>query len=354
MKISKLQIERFKRFAKGTLDFTDPSTGTPLDLIVLIGENGSGKSSLLQAIASTLAVATRQLKHPSDLHWPGYTFPDLNANYRGFASVTAEMVFSEDEIAATRRFAQNGDLSNTPNFVTPGDSRVVKLAMTNDTSLEKPVTAKNAREMFQFSGRYYALKLLNRPQSEENMFEQVGGLFWYNEQRTSHSSTPFEDNQSLTSDNNNKISSEDRLRLLLMGWVASEPDKVTQLNEYYKRLFVGRALNRVGKTVGNELIAPIFFIQNDDQKEYEIGEFSAGERSLFPILVDFIQWRINHSVILIDELELHLHPPLQQSLLYVLPQLGIDNQIILTTHSDWIADLVPEESIRRIPQDVKL
>jgi ABC-type branched-subunit amino acid transport system ATPase component len=44
------------------LDFTDSETGLAKDLIVLIGMNGSGKTSILQAIATTLGVATGRLK----------------------------------------------------------------------------------------------------------------------------------------------------------------------------------------------------------------------------------------------------------------------------------------------------
>jgi predicted ATP-dependent endonuclease of OLD family len=49
---------------------------------------------------------------------------------------------------------------------------------------------------------------------------------------------------------------------------------------------------------------------------------SGGERAVFPMLMDFASWNIHNSVILIDEIELHLHPPMQQALLRALPKLG--------------------------------
>jgi predicted ATP-dependent endonuclease of OLD family len=45
---------------------------------------------------------------------------------------------------------------------------------------------------------------------------------------------------------------------------------------------------------------------------------------------------------------LHLHPPLQQALLRALPKLGKNNQFIITTHSDYIEQLVPEAHIFRV------
>jgi len=39
-------------------------------MCVLVGKNGSGKSSVLQAIAATLAQATGRLQSPAHLKWP--------------------------------------------------------------------------------------------------------------------------------------------------------------------------------------------------------------------------------------------------------------------------------------------
>jgi predicted ATP-dependent endonuclease of OLD family len=66
------------------------------------------------------------------------------------------------------------------------------------------------------------------------------------------------------------------------------------------------------------------------------------------MIFDFANWGINNSIVLIDELELHLHPPLQQGLLNALRSLGRDNQFIITTHSDAVEAIVPPECIRRL------
>jgi predicted ATPase len=42
---------------------------------------------------------------------------------------------------------------------------------------------------------------------------------------------------------------------------------------------------------------------------------SSGEQGVFPLLYYFVLLDIRRSVVLIDELELHLHPPGQQALL---------------------------------------
>jgi len=47
-------------------------------------------------------------------------------------------------------------------------------------------------------------------------------------------------------------------------------------------------------------------------------------------------------------LELHLHPPLQQGLLRALRHLGDNNQFIVTTHSNAIAAVTPKEALYRL------
>lgn len=55
-------------------------------------------------------------------------------------------------------------------------------------------------------------------------------------------------------------------------------------------------------------------------------------------------------MILIDELELHLHPPMQQAFLQALFKLGKNNQFIITTHSDYVEQIVPESNIIRLEE----
>lgn len=52
MKLLRVEIEDFRCFGKVEFDFTDPTkNGDPSNIALLVGKNGSGKSSLLQAIA---------------------------------------------------------------------------------------------------------------------------------------------------------------------------------------------------------------------------------------------------------------------------------------------------------------
>lgn len=64
------------------------------DLIVLVGMNGAGKTSLLQAIAATLGVATGRLQRLSDLEWARFTYELIGRNWGRFSSdVTLQIQF---------------------------------------------------------------------------------------------------------------------------------------------------------------------------------------------------------------------------------------------------------------------
>lgn len=63
--------------------------------------NGSGKTSVLQAIAATLGTATGRLKKPSDLVWPGFVPELVSINWRRLhPEVNLKVEFSKSELKA--------------------------------------------------------------------------------------------------------------------------------------------------------------------------------------------------------------------------------------------------------------
>ena len=124
-----------------------------------------------------------------------------------------------------------------------------------------------------------------------------------------------------------------------------------ELEKIYEKIFHPRHLVGIEPKpiIGSEGSKQDFwFMLDDGRKFYELDEMSSGERAVFPVIFDFVKWKINRSVVLIDEIELHLHPPLQQFLIESLPKLGKENQFIVTTHSDEIVNVLPENVIHRL------
>jgi len=355
MRLNQLQLTRFKRFKDFTLQFSRPIGNS--DITLLIGDNGSGKTSILQAIAATLGDATRQLNSPDELNWGGFVPGSLSANYRGNSEVRLDIEFSREEISATSDFYHRSDYPTFPNATAPADAEEITLiweSLPNENKRSENVITdpRGASYYFQFQGRRYAYNLLyNRSQnSDEDLFGQIGGVFWYTEDRKAYTLAPFTDEGHKNNGKNpiQQIDSETALRNLFIRWFAfansGKNNKLNTFNTYYSRLFPRRKLDRIEDMYGAE--PSVYF--SDGENDYDISEISAGERAIMPVLVDFVEWGIHNSVILIDELELHLHPPIQQALISLLPKLGKNNQFIITTHSDAVATIVPEANIQRM------
>ncbi len=76
---------------------------------------------------------------------------------------------------------------------------------------------------------------------------------------------------------------------------------------------------------------------------YYYDGLSSGQQMVLLLLLQFATRRIHRSIVLIDELELHLHPQWQDRLYYALADLGEDNQFLFTTHSTHLRDTIRDE-----------
>jgi predicted ATP-dependent endonuclease of OLD family len=353
MKVQKVSLKNFKRFSSVNLDFRDPETGLARDLIVVIGKNGSGKSSVLQAIAAMVGSATSRLSSPSNLDWPGFDLKIANEAWVRPIEVDIDVEFSREEIKASREYFSRTDMSHDADKAPPGDSSIVKLRY----NVEKNrVDAPSTSQYFQFQGRTYARMILKNSVEGSQLFEKVGDIFWYTEHRTTNSLTQLESVSETLFD-------MDLLRRRMSDWFYfhervqrgdirlnfGRRDLFAEIEKIYQVVFPGRSFaGPVPRTEMEDVMAEPWFYLSDGNHQYELSEMSGGERAIFPMLFDFANWGINNSIVLIDEIELHLHPPLQQGLIKALQHFGKNNQFIITTHSESILSIVPESAICRL------
>ncbi|QTD53746.1 AAA family ATPase [Sulfidibacter corallicola] len=347
MKVASLSLKYFKKFHDQTFSFKDPETGDINNLIVLYGDNATGKSSILQSIAATLGVATGRLRRAGELEWPGFHLELANKSWQFPYEVALGIHFSKPELAAAcDYFSRVPDFAENPEALLPSQEQEVELSL-----VEGKVSAPSRGQYFQFRGREYARKLVRQAPEGFDLFKHVGSVFWYNEFRGSSGLQVDEhDDRRMNFD-------ENTLRRRLADWMyfhqrviegkyqlrPGQRDLYHDLEQAFKTLFPNHSFEgAVSRESGSEV--PWFFLY-DGQNQYEISEMSSGERAIIPLIFDFAFMNIHNSVILIDEVEQHLNPELQLALLNYLPRLGLNNQFFLTTHSDVIADAVPEYSV---------
>ncbi len=141
MKVKKLHLGNFKRFSGETFNYCDSETGLAQDLIVIVGRNGSGKSTILQAISAMLATATKRLSEPGELNWPGFNIDLANEAWDRPIEVELDVEFAQNEIGSLRLsfFSRSRNRSNSSRqaglFRYPGVTMAIKKVEPSKASL---------------------------------------------------------------------------------------------------------------------------------------------------------------------------------------------------------------------------
>jgi len=247
MKIQKVEVKDFKGIKNITLDFTDEETGLGKDLIVLIGPNGSGKTSILEAIALTTNL--------------GVTLDSTN--------IVKKLGIN------TRLISQSPPKIEIEVGLNDDEYREVNKTI--------PVTVKWEND-----------------QIESNIpFELKGKILYYSQDR--------------------KVDIEWIKEELILFKAVHDDIKEGRINleegekDLYEEL--------------EELYGKIFYL-NDGDNSFELSEMGRGEKRIMELLIHIVSGGINNSIILIDEL--YLYPLNQQAFIKVLPDLGENNQFIIT------------------------
>lgn len=352
MKILYAHIQNFKKIEDEWIHFVPKYLDTPPTLHALLGDNGSGKTTILQAIALTLSLATRRVFNTLHFPWNGFLAERLSS--KGATRVELSVSFESDEIMAIHEAfdqykAHGFPLTNTER---PTAESEVTLVYEN-----KHVDSINPRGLWQFRGRYYAKQLLAVEPAAGKLLSRIGDVFWYDQFRNI-STVGLDEQTGKRRKARSWKSGVDELRENLVGWWAyhkSEPkdpgrDYIPQIEQWFAQLFPGTRFQGVAPmpNATGKGASDFYFLLEREGKTFDIAEMSSGEQSLFPLVCDFVRSAIHRSVVLIDELELHLHPPEQQTLLAYLPRLGSDCQFIISTHSESISRALTNDQTTRL------
>lgn len=348
MQLAHLKIQNFKGIENLEISFLKEGLDEPRPVTLLLGDNGSGKTTVLQAIALVLSLATRRIEEPSELEWPGFLAERVSS--RGRTRVELEVVFEEDELNAISEANQRWfslQLRHMPMLppdgLRPTKERRVTLVYNDGVFSCLP----SAAVLSQFHGRWFIRESIRTQPRLRAMFSRLGDVFWFDQHRNL-----------MTLGRGDRPGIEG-LREYLIGWwafhtsprVDPETDYLGHLETRFAELFPGTGFVGVEPKPGrtSASVADMYFFLERNGLRYDLAEMSSGEQAIFPLLYEFVRLDIARSVVLIDELELHLHPPQQQSLLAALRRIGPDCQFIVTTHSPYLEQVTPNEHEVRLP-----
>ncbi len=355
MKISKIRLENFKRFKELEISFINNLTQDISNSFMMLGDNGTGKTTVLQAITLCLSMVSGQINAISEFDWLGWV-PGRYARW-GIPLIELDVHFSDEEIEATVDVAKKWIELTKPKYKTiPAKNNKLTLRLHGESIEAIDAHGKNSKSnLCQLKGRFYLTQLMQTEPLLRDYFDKLPGFFWFDQLRNL-ATLPIEPNINEKTERVSYDIGVSRLRRYLNYWKLNQfvghngrKDWLLELENIYKRIFPDHSFSGLEAMYNGGVPAPeeYYFMLSDGNRTYDIEEMSAGEQSVFPMLFEFVRMQIRNSVVLIDEIDLNLHPPLAQSLFHALPVIGPKCQFIFTTHSEAISSLGSPEAIYR-------
>lgn len=365
MRLKHVVIKNFKGIR--SLEFpTEDSPHALRGLTALLGDNGSGKTTVLQAIALTLSLATRRTKNIRTFDWRGF-LPERVSSL-GPTFVELLVSFEPSEMAIARKMfhpwrdSLPAEARQTNRIAPPSDRSevVIRFERGRISSPDGP----EARS--QFLGRYFIRSIQHLYPSFATSLAELGDVFWFDQHRDLGFMTRGDENNSQRTGGQGSRRSwqtgVEELREYLVGWWGfhATPERrgkdfLPLLETAFRNVFPGARF--VGIMPRSGIASPrssdFYFLIDRDDRVYDLAEMSSGEQAVFPLVYEFVRLDMKRSVVLVDELELHLHPPEQQRLLSALPQIGPDCQFLITTHSEFLTAAIPDEQEVRLERGTR-
>ena len=301
MKIKNLHIKEFKGLRDISINFE--KNDEPLDLVVLAGSNGSGKTRILESI----------LRYFQD-----------HLNYKQ-NNIEAGIFYEEKE---------KNCISNVQDFFY--GLEYFSYHEVNNPLYEKHIEIKNKLDILP--------KIIYVPTEINFQKMDVASTTLVQEYKFINIV-----NTNLIKDIPSYIATK-----MISAMLKNKNEKVgdvqkkvfNEINEIFENLSIDVKVEDISQDGRN-----ITLFTNSSGDEFDINELSSGEKQLFLRTLAIKMLNPENSIILIDEPELSLHPKWQQRIVDVYRKIGKNNQIIIATHSPHILGSVKKENIMLLDKD---
>ena len=317
MKIKNIHIKEYNGLEK--LDINFESEGKVLDLIVLAGINGSGKTRVLESIR--------------------YWFEMFRSK-----AVNVELFYEENEIEVLESLMDSEGLTEVEKEAQKDIEftdclRNIKFYnydyrhnKTENRNYNSKIISRSFEKLKIFPKIIYVPTEINFEEikkAQTNLKKEYSFINIVD-------SYEIKDIPSYIATRISKVANEEED--LTMGQVRKKVFE--EINGIFEILELDVKLSEISK---DENSMPIF--TDSSGKKFGINELSSGEKQLFLRTLAIKMLEPENSIIMIDEPELSLHPKWQQKIVDVYRKIGRNNQIILATHSPHILGSVEKENI---------
>jgi predicted ATP-binding protein involved in virulence len=380
-KVNSINLHEFRRFRSLSIQFDSHMT-------VIIGDNGAGKTSIAESLAKILSWFNRNLVK-SNVSGKKIIETDINSKALNYAELTGKFQFDGDnkfEISlASPVSGYSGNVSSSvaiskqlgDMYRTVLDSNLLALPLFAFYSVERssvklPKTSLEKAQVNNTDSRFNALKegleastqledftrlyieLSNLAEGEEtqeikDVKQSVQALEKLIEKI--HKGKNIAEGNELSQE---LILQEKHLKGLLGSKSIKHQKLLTWVNNAIETLVPDVKGLKVDRSTGN----PRILVSNFGNR-VSISQLSQGQKSLVALTGD-LALRLStlnpdmdsplsgHGIVIIDEIELHLHPKWQQQVLLGLQNTFPNIQFIVTTHSPQVLSTVDNKCIRQI------
>ena len=301
MKIKNLHIKEFKGLRDISINFE--KNDEPLDLVVLAGSNGSGKTRILESILDYFQKIVNYIE---------------NENVAG-------VFFETDEQSCLKEGYDSNMLYLILNYY-------------NDEN-----NVERGRKVVEENLKVFP-KIIYVPTETNFQKVEIASPMLFREYKFLNivDSGLIKDVPSYIATRITELANEQES--IPMGEIRTAVFK--EINEIFEILDLDIKISGISK---NAKSIPIF--TNSSGDKFDINELSSGEKQLFLRTLAIKMLNPENSIILIDEPELSLHPKWQQRIVDVYRKIGKNNQIIIATHSPHILGSVRKENIMLLDKD---
>jgi predicted ATP-binding protein involved in virulence len=349
MRIEELHLQNFRGFQELHLN------KCPSHLLVFIGSNGSGKSSILDSIAILLSRFIHELL-PKQPYYKKLEFDliedDININ----AHQTQESIriVIDSDIKLSWEMSRNSDQFKSITQKKEINQYAVDLhqQLKNEPNLSIPLLVYYQTQRI-VTNSNFGKRVIRRP----NQFDAYKSAFsnnindfkdffnWFKEEEE------YENEIRLREDNSFRNTNLEIVRKAIEIFLESFPDSK------FINLHVARVSSR--ELTNHRFDSPSLVIEKNGEN-FKVDQLSDGEKTLLMIVVDIAR-RLAISnpsitnasellekgtgIILIDEIDLHLHPQWQRIVIPSFRRTFPNCQFIVTTHSPQVLSGVNRENV---------
>ncbi len=348
MKIRKLQLRNIGSFNIESIEFQPCPTKDKAEIHIFTGQNGSGKSTLLMALTSNFEYFGRTYK-PTIQESSHPLFNNFHKRFRehSFVKITSNFVVSDGEIERKTMIHKDAH-----SFFPIGtqQSEFYNQAVSSEGIIYESSVFTYA--VFAFSGyrqvRGERVEAIKEPQDFNPLYQSLEFIKDYRQENQisinqlianniSKSAIEKGRNEAKSKRFSNVIKSIERAISEITGWKV-EFDLETE------------PTNLVTKVNGEEL---------------DFDVLPDGLRSLISWIadllgrVDLLKWQDDlpifekNLILLLDEIEVHLHPAWQRKVLPVVQKLFKNSQIFVSTHSPFVVNSVDDAWVYKLKVDDK-